>query len=221
MIKKNFYTILLSLKGYSLLRIYQIHACKNIELKAKSIEFGAYREKNKNFSNHFKGNSHFLYSNFYKNNDKNYIKIDLSKKLKIKKNKINNVIIMNVIEHLPNFSLTFKEINRVLKSNGNIIGSTPFIYPVHGAPNDYYRFTKDFFNLTLRKSKFKKIKIEALGFGPFIASYNLIYAYTKFLPILKELILILSYILDFTIQLFVKTKLKEIYPIGFYFTAKK
>jgi len=119
------------------------------------------------------------------------------------------------------YYLTFKEIYRILKSNGNLIGSTPFIYPVHGAPNDYYRFTKDFFNITLKKNKFKKIKIDPLGFGPFVASYNLIYAYIKFFPLFKELILILSYILDFTIQLFVKTKLKEIYPIGFYFTAKK
>jgi SAM-dependent methyltransferase len=214
-------TIILSLKGYSLLRIYQIHACKAIELKAKSIEFGAYKEKNKNFSIYFKGDSQFIYSNFYNNTNKNYLKIDLTKRLKIKKNEFNNVIIMNVLEHLPNFSLTFKEINRVLKSNGSIIGSTPFIYPVHGAPNDYYRFTKEFFNMTLKKNKFKKIKINALGFGPFIASYNLIYAYIKFFPLFKELILLLSYAFDFTIQLFVKTKLKEIYPIGFYFTAKK
>jgi len=217
---KIFNAIILSLKGYSLLRIYQIHACKAIELKAKSIEFGAHKEKNKNFSIYFKGESQFLYSNFY-NTNKNYLKIDLTKRLKLKKNEFNNVVIMNVIEHLRNFSLTFKEINRVLKSNGNIIGSTPFIYPVHGAPNDYYRFTKEFFNMTLKKNKFKKIKINALGFGPFIASYNLIYAYIKFFPLFKELILLLSYALDFTIQLFVKTKLKEIYPIGFYFTAKK
>ena len=141
MIKKIISTIILSLKGYSLLRIYQIHACKVIKLKAKSIEFGAYKDKNKNFSNYFKGNSKFLFSNIYKDNDKNYLKIDLNKKLKIKKNTIDNIIILNVIEHLPNFTLTFKEISRVLKSGGNIVGSTPFIYQVHGAPNDYYRFT--------------------------------------------------------------------------------
>ena len=45
MIKKFISTIILSLKGYSLLRIYQIHACKIIKLKAKSIEFGAYKDK--------------------------------------------------------------------------------------------------------------------------------------------------------------------------------
>ena len=221
MIKKFISTIILSLKGYSLLRIYQIHACKVIKLKAKSIEFGAYKDKNKNFSNYFRGESKFLFSNIYNDNAKNYLKIDLNKKLKIKKNTIDNIIILNVIEHLPNFTLTFKEISRVLKSGGKIIGSTPFIYQVHGAPNDYYRFTKDFFYMTLKKNKFKKINIKALGFGPFIASYNLIYAYIKFFPILKEIILILFFMLDSTIQLFVKTQLKEIYPIGFYFTAKK
>ena len=76
MIKKIISTIILSLKGYSLLRIYQIHACKVIKLKAKSIEFGAYKDKNKNFSNYFRGESKFLFSNIYNDNAKNYLKID-------------------------------------------------------------------------------------------------------------------------------------------------
>ena len=52
---------------------------------------------------------------------------------------------MNVLEHLPDLSIVFEEINRILKKKGNLIGSTPFIYQVHGAPFDYHRFTKDFF----------------------------------------------------------------------------
>ena len=101
-----------------------------------------------------------------------------------------------------------------------LIGSTPFIYQVHGAPNDYFRFTKDFFYKNLEK-QFKKIYIKQLGFGPFIASFSLINPYLKFLPIFRELVLIFAYVLDTLIQIFVKTKLSEIYPIGFYFIIKK
>ena len=58
---------------------------------------------------------------------------------------------MNVLEHLPNLNNVFKEIDKILKINGNLIGSTPFIYQVHGAPFDYQRFTKDFFYKTFSK----------------------------------------------------------------------
>ncbi len=221
MFKKVLNTIILSLKGYSLLRIYQIHASKTLKLNGKSIEFGAFDNKSKNFSNYFSGSSTFLFSNFHNRKGKDYLKIDLTKKIKLEKNQINNIIILNVIEHLSNYELIFKETHRILKKEGNLIGSTPFIYQVHGAPNDYFRFTRDFFEMSLKKNKFKKIKIQSLGFGPFIACYSLIHPYIKFFPVLKEVILLFSFLLDFLIQMSVKTKLNEIYPIGYFFTAKK
>ena len=220
MLKKFLNIITSNFRGYSLLRAYQIYECKNIKLKGNSIEFGAYKNKTKNFNNFFIGNSHFKLSNIYKHNDINYIKLDLTKNLKLKKNIFDNVIIFNVLEHLPNTENAFHQINNILKKNGIIIGSTPFIYQVHGAPNDYFRFTKDFFYENLKK-KFVKINVKPLGYGPFIASFSLINPYLKFFPIFKELILVLSFILDSLIQIFVKTKLSEIYPIGFFFIIKK
>jgi SAM-dependent methyltransferase len=207
-------------KGYSLLRAYQIDECKNIRLKGRSIEFGAYKNKKRNFNNFFKGIPNCKLSNIYNHNHTNYIKLDLTKKFKLKKNSFNNVIIFNVLEHLPDTKNVFSEIKNILKKDGTLIGSTPFIYQVHGAPNDYFRFTKDFFYENLKK-KFKKIYIKQLGHGPFIASFSLINPYLKFLPILREVILIFAYILDSLIQIFVKTKLSEIYPIGFLFIIKK
>ena len=220
MLKKILNLIFLNFKGYSLLRSYQIIECNNICLKGESIEFGAYKNKKKNFSTFFKGNSFFKYSNIFNHNEKNYIKADLSKKIKIKKNTFNNVVIFNVLEHLHDTDNAFKEIGKILKNKGNLIGSTPFIYQVHGAPNDYFRFTKDFYYKKLFK-KFKTIEIKPLGHGPFVSSFSLLNPYLKFFPIFKEIILIISFFLDSFIQIFVTTKLKEIYPIGYFFIIKK
>ena len=220
MLKKKLNIILSIFKGYSLLRAYQIYECKNVRLKGNSIEFGAYKNKKRNFNNFFRGNSYFKLSNIYNHKNLDYIKLDLTKKFRLKKNSFNNVIMFNVLEHLPETKNVFSEINNILKKNGFFIGSTPFIYQIHGAPNDYFRFTKDFFNETLKKN-FKKIYIKHLGHGPFVASFSLINAYLKFLPIFRELILIFAYILDSFIQIFVKTRLNEIYPIGFFFIIKK
>ncbi len=220
MLKKILNLIYLNFKGYSLLRALQIIECKNISLKGKSLEFGAYRNHKKNFSNFFKGKSSFTYSNIYNDSKDNYIKLDLTKKLRLKSNKFHNVIIFNVLEHVHKTNIPFNEIQRILKNKGLLIGSTPFLYQVHGAPNDYFRFTKDFFHKKLSK-KFKNIKVVPLGYGPFVSCFGLINSYLRFLPLIKEAILITSLILDFIIQIFVKTNLKEIYPIGFFFIIKK
>ena len=55
------------------------------------------------------------------------------------------------------------EINRILKKRGKIIGSTPFIYQIHGAPKDYLRFSKDYLFYILKKSK-KTIDLKHLKF---------------------------------------------------------
>ena len=64
------------------------------------------------------------------------------KDLKIPTKKYNNVMLFNVLEHLPEYKLAFSEIYRILKKDGKFIGSVPFIYQIHGAPKDYFRFSK-------------------------------------------------------------------------------
>ena len=218
---KIFIITILLLKNYSLLRILQIIETKKLFLKGKSLEFGASINFKKNFSFFSKGENNFHYSNIDNKRNKNIIKMDLRKKLNIQSNKYDNVLIYNVLEHIDNHSNTFKEIKRIIKKNGNLFGSTPFLYQVHGAPKDYFRFTKDFFAERLKTTGFKKIKIKCLGFGPFVACFSIIHSYTKYLPLINHLILIICYLLDFILQLFIRTKLNEIYPIGIFFSTKK
>ena len=211
----------LFISNKSLLRILQIYKCLNVSLRGLSLEFGAIDNKNKTFSNFFKGQNKFEYTNIVPNKRLKIFYSDLTKNLKIKNSKYNNILIFNVLEHLPDYNLAFSEVYRILKKDGYLIGSTPFLYQVHSAPNDYFRYTKDFLNLNLKNNKFKNIKVIPLGYGPFVASYSLIHPYIKFLPLFRQIILLISYMLDSFIQIFIKTKLKEIFPIGYFFIAKK
>jgi SAM-dependent methyltransferase len=219
----NNYLIFLKyiLASNTLLRVLQIYKCLNINLTGLSLEFGAINNKNKTFSNFFKGSNKFHYTNIVPNKKLNIFHTDLTKKLKISKNKYKNILVFNVLEHLPTYDLAFSEINRILKKGGYLIGSVPFLYQVHGAPNDYFRFTKDSLNYNLINNKFKNIKIIPLGYGPFVASSSLIHPYIKFIPFFSQIILLIACILDSFIQIFVKTKLNEIFPIGYFFIAKK
>ncbi len=219
----NNYLKLLKLicKKNSLLRVLQIYECLNIVLYGTSIEFGAIDNKDKTFSNFVKGKSKFYYSNKFSNKKLKIFYSDLTKRLNIPSKKYNNVLFFNILEHLPEYKLAFSEIFRIVKRGGLFIGSVPFIYQIHAAPNDYFRFSKQFLESNLKKHGFKKAKVKALGFGPFTASYSLLWPYLKFLPLLSQICLLLAYILDSFIQVFVKTDLKEIFPLGYFFIAKK
>ena len=205
----------------TLLRDLQINECTKIKVNGLSLEFGAIDRKNKTFSNFIRGQSKFEYSNIKPNKKLNIFYSDLTKKLKIKSNKYNNVLLFNVLEHLPEYRIALSQINRILKKKGKIIGSTPFIYQIHGAPKDYFRFTKEFFEFELKKQKFNNIKVQYLGNGPFTACYSLIYPYLRFLPIFSHLVLLICFMLDNILQIFIKTDLKEIFPIGIFFKAQK
>ena len=208
------------LKKYSLLRIFQIIEIKKIIIKGKCLEFGAYQNFRKNFLYVANKKKIKIYlTNLTKS--KKIISSDLKKKLKFKSNFFDNILIFNVLEHLDKYDLAFKELRRILKKGGLLIGSTPFLYQVHGAPDDYFRFTKTFFEKKFSINGYKIVVLKCLGQGPFLASFSLIYSYIKFIPILSHLVLIICSTLDFIIQIFVKTNLKEIYPVGIFFIVKK
>ena len=72
----------------------------------------------------------------------------------------------------------------------------------------------------LNKSS-NNIKVQYLGNGPFTACYSLIYPYLRFLPIFSHLVLLICFMLDNILQIFIKTDLKKIFPIGIFFNAQK
>ena len=99
--------------------------------------------------------------------------IDLQKKILIEL-KYDYIIIFNVLEHLLDPNLALRNLSKICKKNGKIIGSTPFLFRVHGAPKDYSRFTKDHLIELLKSSNFKDIEIIELGTGPFLACISLL-----------------------------------------------
>ena len=73
------------------------------------------------------------------------------------KKKFDNIIIFNVLEHIYNEKNALRELNKILKKNGKIYISTPFLYRYHEAPEDYKRYTITYFEKVLKEKKFKSI----------------------------------------------------------------
>lgn len=52
------------------------------------------------------------------------------------------IVCTQVLEHLKNPLATFLEFERILKKGGSLYLTTNFLFPIHGEPFDYFRFTK-------------------------------------------------------------------------------
>ena len=63
-------------------------------------------------------------------------------KLPFDDNSFDVVLCMVVMEHLEDPKKAISEMKRVLKPGGMILVSTPFLFPIHDSPNDFWRFTK-------------------------------------------------------------------------------
>ncbi|OGJ56337.1 hypothetical protein A3D88_01610 [Candidatus Peribacteria bacterium RIFCSPHIGHO2_02_FULL_52_16] len=53
-----------------------------------------------------------------------------------------NILCTEVLEHLHTPAKAIAEFHRVLKPGGMLILTTRFIFPLHDAPGDYFRYTK-------------------------------------------------------------------------------
>jgi SAM-dependent methyltransferase len=82
-------------------------------------------------------------------------------RLPLPDNSVDVVVCTEVLEHLNVPTLCIDEIWRVVKSGGMFIGSAPFVFPVHGDPNDYYRYTES--GLRSLLCKFSAVEIESMG----------------------------------------------------------
>ena len=56
-------------------------------------------------------------------------------------NCVDGVIFFEVLEHVRSDTMAISEIVRILKKDGLLFISAPFVYPLHDAPHDYKRFS--------------------------------------------------------------------------------
>lgn len=88
---------------------------------------------------------------------------DANFSIPVKNESIDTVLLLQVLEHLAEPGKVISEINRILKGRGILILSTRQLYPVHGIPFDFYRFTKYSLEYLLLKNNFVIEELKAEG----------------------------------------------------------
>ncbi|MEP7100698.1 MAG: class I SAM-dependent methyltransferase [Burkholderiales bacterium] len=66
---------------------------------------------------------------------------DLSQPLPFDDARFDAIILSDVLEHMPEPELVWREMTRVLRPGGKLVMNVPFYYSVHAHPHDYYRYT--------------------------------------------------------------------------------
>jgi SAM-dependent methyltransferase len=99
--------------------------------------------------------------------------------LPFRDNEFDALISTQVLEHTIEIKKTASEIKRVVINDGLIFISAPLIYPEHGAPYDYYRFTK--YGLQEIFKNFEILKIVPQG-GYFNTLFRLLNIFLNYFP---------------------------------------
>ena len=160
------------LNGKSFLRVLQNKEFKNISINGKTIDLGA---KNGKASYYRFFNLKYSEIDYVDINptESNILKLDLEKNLPISDKSYNSVLAINLFEHIFNIQNLIEEIYRILDDEGKLIGSTPFMKEYHSDPNDFYRYTQDFYKKMFEKVGFVNIELILVGQGLFhVAAEN-------------------------------------------------
>ncbi len=151
-------------KNYSILRSEEYKRLSNLVLDGAILDIGG--SKRSGYHELIKGNHIITTVNINPEHECDLV-FDIQEKFPLEDEKYDSIISLNVFEHIYNFHNAFSESSRVLKTGGKFIISTPFMFNIHGSPDDYFRYTKSALVRILKENGFADIEIKELGFGLF------------------------------------------------------
>lgn len=118
--------------------------------------------------------------------------VDEGGKVPVEAHRYDAVISLNTFEHVYDLASIFAEIRRILKPGGRMIFIVPFIFQVHGHPDDYLRGTPSFWVKFLKAQVFGQVEIEIMNWGPFSTALTVSGTPGPFKKLRKNLALLLD-----------------------------
>lgn len=158
----RFYSIVKDLSNITVSRALQYEMLKGLNIKGKLLDFG--------------GGDKASYRDVLGNCDYKSVNIDpkicpswllaVGDKIPCDDNTFDSVLSLNTLEHIYDSNGVICDIYRVLKPKGELILTVPFLYPIHGHPDDFFRPTPSWILKTFFDAGFSSVKIVPLVWGP-------------------------------------------------------
>jgi SAM-dependent methyltransferase len=158
-------------------------------------------------------------------NDHLDIECDLTQRLPLDDSSFDTVILSDVLEHVPDPSLLWSEIVRILSPGGRVLMNVPFFYPLHEIPYDYYRYTSYALKRFADSNGLEVLQLQAIGGSPEILA-DIIAKHLQFIPMIGGLA---ARFIQWFVLNFVRTKIgrklsemsSERFPLGYFMVVEK
>jgi SAM-dependent methyltransferase len=96
-----------------------------------------------------------------------------ARRLPFQDRSFDTVMLLDVLEHVPDPELALNEASRVLRSGGRLLLTIPFAYPLHDQPHDYQRLTEHGLARRIQQAGLQIELIQPVGISAEVASANL------------------------------------------------
>lgn len=99
---------------------------------------------------------------------------DIQEQFPLETGTFQTVLALNVLEHVFDFHAVVKETFRILRPGGKFVVAVPFMFHVHGSPDDYFRYTESALRLLMSRYGFTDVVVHPLGRGFFSLIFQIL-----------------------------------------------
>jgi len=158
--------------------------------------------------------------------DNKYVDVtcDSPGNLPFEEEQFETIILSDVMEHLPNPEKLWKEMFRLLAPGGKVLLNVPFLYWIHEAPHDYYRYTEFAVKRFAELSGFSIILLEPIGGAPEVladisSKVFARYTFGKWIAVSIQYLGCLA--IKTKIIKRISKKTSELFPLGYFIIVEK
>lgn len=150
---------------------------------------------------------------------------DLNSRLPFEDAEFDTVILSDVLEHIREPKIIWKEMSRIMKRNGHALISVPFFYWIHEAPFDYFRYTKYALYYFIESNGFEIVEFDITG-GMLEIITDIIAKHLQVMPVIGRTF---AKFIQYFVLMFRRTKIggffskrsMNVFPFGYFFVIRK
>ena len=147
--------------------------------------------------------------------------VDLNGPLPFPAESFDTILSNDVMEHIKEPDTAWSEMARVLRPQGKLIVSVPFLYGVHEAPHDYQRWTAFKLRAFCDANGLKVLELQPYGGGLEVV-LDIVGKHLDLHPVLSAFHLSLAKLLrSIGLITAVSERRKEMFPLGYWIVAQK
>lgn len=167
---QRYRTVRREIGKHSLLRCLEYERLSQLGLEGRVLDFGGGRRTN--YSSRIeqwgRDGAGYVYesANIDPATEPTYL-LDASGRIPAEDGSYDAILSLNTLEHVRDLETALSELRRVSRTGGRLILVVPFLFRVHGHPDDYHRGTPSFWEGALRRHGFDRAVVETLSWGPF------------------------------------------------------